>query len=103
MPYKHITKHIPRSKDRRVKLSLSDKRDILANYPLFSQRQLAEIYQVSRRLIQFILNPEAKEQNYQRRIEKGGSAQYYDKDKRREYMKNHRRYKQQLYLQGDLI
>ena len=104
MPYKHITKKIPKSKDRRVKLTAQDRLEIPDLYASghFSQRALAKLYEVSRRLIVFVIYPERAEANYKARVDRGGSKQYYDKDKWREQMRNHRQYKQKLYVAGEL-
>jgi len=59
----------------------------------YSQRQLAAMFHCSRRTIQFIIDPDKLKQNLLRRQERGGTKQYYDKEKHKEYMKTHRRYK----------
>jgi transposase len=69
----------------------------------YSQRKLATEFNVSRRTIQFIIDPAKREQNYQKRVERGGSKQYYDKDKNNAYMKKHREHKKKLFDNGDLI
>lgn len=56
-----------------------------------SQRMLAKMFGVSRRLIQFKLDDEKLQKNLERRQERGGTKQYYDKDKHRDYMKSHRK------------
>jgi hypothetical protein len=65
-----------------------------------SQRALAKMFGVSRRLIVFTLYPERQKENYQRRLERGGSKQYYDREKHAEAIKEHRRYKDVLYKEG---
>jgi len=95
MPYKFETDkiHLPKSKDRRRKLTEADKQEIRNLSDYLSQRELAKQFNVSRRTIQFILDPEKLKQNKLRRKERGGTAIYYDADKHREYTKTHRRYK----------
>jgi hypothetical protein len=90
--------------DRRVKLTADDKELIrkIRKEENLSQRELARKFNVSRRLIQYILDPEKLEENKRLREERGGSKQYYDKEKHREYMKDHRRYKQDLYTKGEI-
>lgn len=85
--------------DRRRKLTEKDKKKIkeLSSAGL-SQRKIAAIYKVDRRLISFILNPASYEENLKRRAERGGSKIYYDKKKHAVYVKLHRRYKQDLKL-----
>lgn len=51
------------------------------------------MFNVSRRLIIFIVYPERKERNYQARLENGGSKIYYKKEKHTESIRKHRRYK----------
>jgi predicted house-cleaning noncanonical NTP pyrophosphatase (MazG superfamily) len=104
MPYKFETQklHIPRDYDRRVKLTEEQREEIRELYGTISQRKLAKMYDVSRRLIQFIGCPEKHEKNLEQRKASGGSMQYYDRDKQRRYARNHRRYKQQLNKEGKL-
>lgn len=100
MPYKFETDKlkIPKEKgiDGRIKLSDEDKRNIVRKYAtgLYSQRQLAAEYGVSRRLIVYTIYPE--------RIKRTDSSKYYDKDKQREYTKKHRHHKKELYEKGIL-
>lgn len=84
------TKH-----DRRVKLTPEQKQEIKDATEL-SQRQLAVMYDVSRRTIQFIQDPTKLEENLKRRKERGGSKQYYDKEKHRVSMKEYREYKEKI-------
>ena len=101
MPYKSEKIKIAGTKhDRRIKLTEQDKIDIRKSN--LSQRKLAAMYNVSRRLIQFVLSPEKLKDNIKRRNENGGSKKYYVKEKHKDYMKNHRRYKQKLYIDGQL-
>lgn len=58
-----------------------------------SSRKIASRFKVSRRSVQFIIDPEKIIQNKKRREERGGTKKYYDKTKHKEYMKKHRRYK----------
>ena len=61
-----------------------------------SQRKLAALFNVSRRLITFIIDPAKHTDNLERRRERGGSKQYYNKDKHTEAIKEHRKYKHKL-------
>ena len=94
MPYNferlHI--HIPRNADRRVKLTEGQRKAILKSVK--SVRQLAREYGVDRRAIDFIKHPEKAEANKQRRKERGGWRQYYDKEANRLAVMRHQRYKQ---------
>ena len=98
MPYKFETdkRKIPRELDRRVKLSLEDREKIEELYGEISQRKLAKLFGVSRRLIQFIGDPKQYERN------KEIKGRYYDKDKHTAYMNKHRRWKKLLNDEGKL-
>lgn len=97
MPYKSEKIKISGTKfDRRIKLTEEQKNEIIALRGIISQRKCALMFNVSRRTIVFLWNPEKLEQNKARRQERGGWRQYYDKKKHRESMKNTRRYKQEL-------
>ena len=98
MPYKSEKIKIEGTKhDRRRKLTDADKEEIKSNPLGLSQRKLALMYGVSRRTIQFTLDPQKLEENKKRRAERGGSKKYYDKDAHKESMKEHRKYKHELY------
>lgn len=105
MPYSHNTLKIPRELDKRVKLTLKDRSRIKALYATgkYSQRQLARRFGVSRRLVTYYIDDSKlshhKELSATRRIDK----RYYDKDKHREYMRNHRQHKQELAVKGLLV
>ena len=105
MPYKFEYTHlqIPEEKDRRIKLSDSERQEIKEMYGKISQRKLAKLFGVSRRLVIFIGCPEKYKLNLQQRKERGGSMIYYDTEKSRKSMKEHRDYKKELYLRGELI
>lgn len=102
MPYAFETKRLrlPETKDRRCKLTEAQRAEIALNEMGLSQRKLAQLYKVSRRLIQFILDPAKHEANLLRREERGGWKALYDKDEHKSAMKKTRRYKQSI--KGDL-
>ena len=102
MPYKCEKLKIPRKHDKRIKLSIEDKKEIKELYGKISQRKLAKQFNVSRSLIRFVGDPDKHKQNLLRRKERGGSAIYYDKKKHTKAIRKHRRRKQKLYLQGEL-
>ena len=105
MPYKFQTDKlkIPRCKDRRVKLTDQERDEIKRLYGKISQRKLASLYGVSRRLIQFIGDPSKHEQNLKRRSERGGSMIYYNKEKHTTQIREHRQYKNELNKNKELI
>jgi len=89
-------KRIPKELDRRRKLTDEDKKDIfkLFNVEGLGIREIARRYQalVCRRTIQFILFPE-------RRVKMASthdSKKYYNKDKWKETMRDHRAYKRSI-------
>jgi len=98
MPYKFDTekKKISSENDKRVKLSEQQRKEIKELYGKISQRKLAKMYGVSRRLIVFIGCPAQYTKNLQARIKKGGSKHYYDKEKHRVAMKKYRHNKKAL-------
>lgn len=103
MPYKSEKIKIEGTKfDKRVKLTPEDKKDIFENALGLSQRELAKMYGVSRRTIQFILDPQKLVENKKRRQERGGWRQYYDRENQTATMREHRRYKQELKLKGEI-
>lgn len=103
MPYKSEKIKIAGTKyDRRIKLTPEQKEEIFENKLGLSQRELAKEYGVSKRTIQFILDPSKLEENLKRRKERGGSMQYYKPSEWPEIMKEHRRYKQDLKLKGKI-
>lgn len=103
MPYKFEKIPINNEKlDKRVKLTSKDKENIIEEYKsgIISITALAKKYGVSKRLIQFTLFPERKEKAKQGFLERQKEGRYYDKDKHKEYMRNHREHKKNLYNSG---
>ncbi len=102
MPYKSEQIKIAGSKyDRRVKLTEQDREDI-KNLTGMSIRGIARMYGVDKRLIQFILFPERHKKNLLDRKNRGGSMQYYDKERNKKAIKETRNYKQSLYVDGKI-
>jgi len=84
--------------DRRVRMLPCQKEMVVHLYNRgASIHSLSRMYKVSKRLIQFIIFPERKEANYQRRVERGGSMAYYDRDKHKASMKKHREHKKEIF------
>lgn len=90
--------HIPKKLKRSVRLTEEQKKEIvfLYNSGSISQRKLAKLFDVSRRLIFFILNPDKYEEYKIAYKEKGGSMRYYNKDKQRTYSRRTRAYRKEL-------
>lgn len=103
MPFKSSTIIIAGTKnDKRIKLSDDDKeliRELRENEEI-SYNKLAERFGVSKRSIIFVCKPETLEACKKARDLRGGSAQYYNKEANTEKQRNHRRYKQDLFVKG---
>lgn len=101
MPYK-CEKIKLNEYDRRRKLSDEDKKNIIKEYKtgLFSQRNLAEKYNVSKSMIAIIVNPERAAKVKQRIKEHW--KDYSDRAKLTKSAKELRQYKQKLYLEGKI-
>ena len=105
MPYTSEKIKLSREQDRRIKLTEDQREEIRAKYEtgLYSQRALAREYNVSRRLITFVLDADkyrrAREQFKARRRD----GRYKPtKSEWAETQREHRRYKQSLYVKGEL-
>lgn len=84
--------------DRRRRLTEEDREDIKRDHAAGdSIHGIARCYGVSRRLVQFILYPERHEENKARRMARGGSRAYYDREKNTEAARRCRAHKKELY------
>lgn len=64
----------------------------------YSQRKLATLFQVSRRLVQFIIDPQKKVKDLANRRDRGGTMIYYKGGKEwANTMKKHRNHKNELF------
>lgn len=105
VPYKaEKAGHIKPEDDKRVKLTEEQREEIRELYKLpdYSQRRLAGQFGVSRRLIQFIVDPEKQEAAKQGYAERRKDGRYYDKDKHTKSIREHRHRKDKLYKEGKL-
>ena len=102
MPYKSEKIRLSETQDRRRKLTEDQKEEIRKIYAEGSvgMRPLAEMYGVSRSLIQLIVNPAISERKKQRIKEHW--RDYYDQKQLTDAIRNLRKYKQELYLKGEL-
>jgi hypothetical protein len=84
--------------DKRVKLLPCQKERMVHLHKLgYSQRKLASIFQVSRRLVQFITCPEKKVKDLENRRDRGGSMIYYKGGEEwNKTTREHRKYKHEL-------
>lgn len=89
--------------DRRIKIDKQEYPKIIRQHTRGKAiRELARKYGVDKRLIQFIIYPERKARSLALRAERGGSKKYYDKDKWRGTMREHRAYKRSLIKKGKI-
>lgn len=106
MPYKAEKIKIEGTKlDRRRKLTEDQKQYIrwLREEEGLSQRQLAAMFGVSRRLITFVLDPDKEKQNKAIQKQHRQEGRYkYTKEQWAETMREHRHYKQQLHKEGKI-
>lgn len=104
MPYKSEKIKIEGTQhDRRRKLTEDQKAYIrwLREEEGLSQRQLAAMFGVSRRLITFVLDPEKEKQNKALQKQYRLEGRYkYTKEQWAEVQRDYRRYKQQLHKDG---
>ena len=105
MPYKSEKIKLSKEQDRRIKLSDEQKEEIRAKYAtgFYSQRGLAIEYNVSRRLISFVLDDKKAKRAAEQLKERRADGRYKpSKEQWAATMKEHRHYKQQLYMEGKL-
>lgn len=106
MPYKHeeLNLRVPADHDRRRKMTDEQKEDArgLRNQG-WSQRQLARHFGVSRRLIQFVLDPEAEKRAREAFLERQKDGRYYDRAKHTEQVRATRQHRQELQKRGLLL
>lgn len=90
-----IEKDFGKSNDKRIKLT-DEQRDLIVvlHKQGESQRSLATQFNVSRRLIGFIVNPDSLKEFKEKR--KGSHKKYYDTERHKNYMRSHREHKKEL-------
>jgi DNA invertase Pin-like site-specific DNA recombinase len=103
MPYKSEKIKLSPTQDRRRKLTDEQKEEIKRLYAtgLVGQRPLAKQFGVSRSAIQVIVNPEIAEKKKQR-IKEHWRDYRPSNEEWAATMREHRHYKQRLYLKGEL-
>lgn len=105
MPYKSEKMKLSKEQDRRIKLTDEQREEIRHKYStgLYSQRKLAEEYNVSRRLITFILDEEKAKRAKELLKERKADGRYKPtKEEWAETIREHRQYKHRLYKEGKL-
>ena len=103
MPYKSEKIKLQPNKDRRRKLTDDQKEQIKSIYTEggVGTRPLAKQFGVNRRTIQLIVNPEIKRKNGER-IKEHWKDYRPTKKEWAATMREHRKYKQQLYLNKEI-
>ena len=104
MPYISEKIPLPPQYDRRRKLTEDDKFEIvrLRKEHNLSQRTLARMFGVSRRLIIFIIDPEKYKRAKAQFKERRKDGRYYDRETNTIAVRNTRQYKHKLYLDGKI-
>ena len=97
MPYKAEKKRLPPELDRRRKLSDEQKDEIKHKYStgLYSLNGLAKEYNVSKKTVLLIVNPESKRKN-DNRIKDHWRDYVPSKEERNAIMREHRAYKHKV-------
>ena len=103
MPYKSSSIKLSESQDRRRKLTDEQKEEIKRIYKtgVCGTRPLAKQFGVSRSTIQVIVNPAIKQRQHDR-MAKHWRDYRPTKEEWAETMREHRHYKQELYVKGEL-
>lgn len=104
VPYIHETNHIKLVglQDRRRKLTDEQKAEIIRlRDEGWSLMKLAKEFEVSKKLILLIVNPESKTKN-NKYIKDNWREFQQTREERNEAIKKTRRYKQELFLKGEL-
>lgn len=101
MPYKSEKQKLPPELDRRRKLNDAQKDEIKHKYStgFYSLNGLAKEYNVSKKAVSLIVNPESKRKNDER-IKEHWRDYVPTKEERNAIMREHRAYKQNV-LKGE--
>jgi len=104
MPYVSEKIKLSETQDRRRKLTTEQQEEIRSLYKtgLYSWNQLGEMFGCSKSRIGQIVNPERAEK-VKARCKEHWRDYRPDKEEWSSIVKEHRRYKQKLYLKGELI
>lgn len=103
MPYASEKKRLPDTLDRRRKLTIEERKEIRSRYEAggCSYNSLAREYGVSKKTINLICNDESERNARAYRKEHWADYQY-DRDYWNAVVREHRRYKQDLHLNGEI-
>ena len=98
-----LTSKVGKENDRRIKFTEEKKNQCELMYLQgIAIKEISREIQISVRAIQFFLFPERLEACKERRKERGGSKIYYDTEKQKESMKEHRTYMKKLNEEGKI-
>lgn len=103
MPYKSEKIRLPTQYDRRIKLTEKDKDEIIKLYGTgkYSWKKLAEKYHISKSRVGQIVNPQRNEQVKQR-LKEHWQDYKPTKEEWNKITREHRHYKQKLFLDGKI-
>lgn len=100
MGYKIEKEHytIPTKLKRNIKLHEEDKKEIQELYASgnYSYRALAELYEVNKSTIAYIVHPERYEEQLRKSKENKSNRKYYNKERHKAYMQRTREYRKAL-------
>ena len=104
MPYKSEKIRLKETQDRRKRLTTEQRKEIedLYSTGCYSLNDLAKMYEVSKKTILLIVNKESAERAKEYRKEHWKEWQRKGEE-HNEAIKRTRKYKQELYLKGELI
>lgn len=104
MPYKSEKIKLKETQDRRKRLTTEQRKEIKDLYSTgcYSLNDLAKMYEVSKKTILLIVNKESAERAKEYRKEHWREWQRKGEE-HNEAIKRTRKYKQELYLKGELI
>lgn len=99
MPYKteKIAIADPFLKKRNKLLPCQRERIVAMFHEGTRQTEIAKLFKVSRKLIYFIVFPDALEISKRKLAERQKGGRYYNKEKHTKSVREHRRYKQELF------
>jgi hypothetical protein len=102
MPYKSEKIKLPKELDRRIKLTKTDKEEIKELYFIarISLRGLARLFKVDKKTIKFVIFPDFYEKEKDKQRKDKHWQKYYLKATHTKAIREHRQYKQKLYING---
>ena len=104
MPYKSEKIKLPKELDRRIKISDEIRESVKTLYYQdgYSMRKIGRELKIDRTSVRNILFPEKYQEQLKRHKKEKHWQRYYDKDKHAQSIREYRRYKQKLFLSGQI-